>query len=161
MISNKSYGGYHINSADISCNSEANGYRLPTEGEWEYACRAGRTTRFNIGDSVSDLDRAGWYDGNSGSTTHTVGEKEPNAWGLCDMHGNVYEWCWDWYDDDHYGTRPDPDSDPTGASSGLNRVFRGGGFYSSPQYCRSAKRSCFRPGNWYYYVGFRLVRSVN
>ena len=134
-------------------------YHLPTEAEWEYACRAGTTTRFYTGDSDSDLDRAGWYDGNSGLRTHTIGEKEPNAWGLYDMHGNVWVWCWDWYDDDYYRSRPDPDSDPRGASTGSSRVGRGGSWYHIAQHCRSAVRSGYYPGHCYSHGGFRLCRS--
>jgi len=91
------------NHATWKCNNDdpyaAKGYRLPTEAEWEYACRAGTTTRFNTGDSDSDLKRAGWYNRNSNSEIHPVAQKEPNAWGLYDMHGNVYEWCDDMYGD--------------------------------------------------------------
>ena len=158
-ITNMGYAGEHITSADVSCDFEANGYRLPTEAEWEYACRAGTTTRFNTGDSDLDLGRAGWHDDNSGSTTHTVGGKEGNAWGLYDMHGNVIEWCWDWFG--LYGMRPDPDSDPRGASSGSSRVIRSGGWVSLAQNCRSANRFSLAPRSRYQYLGFRIVRSVN
>ena len=160
-ISNVYYDGNHIEDADVTCNFGANGYRLPTEAEWEYACRARTTTRFYTGDSDSDLGRAGWYDGNSGSQKREVAQKDANAWGLYDMHGDVYEWCWDWYSSRHYGTRPDPDSDPTGPSSGSLRVMRGGCWYCYAQYCRSANRGIFRPGDRYDYLGLRLVRSVN
>ncbi|MCD6326385.1 formylglycine-generating enzyme family protein [bacterium] len=153
------YDGNHITSADVSCSFDANGYRLPTEAEWEYACRAGTTTRFNTGDSDSDLGRAGWYDGNSGWTTHTVSEKKRNAWGLYDMHGNVWEWCWDWYSPVYYGTRPDLDSNPMGPVSGSLRVIRGGGWYSDAQNCRSAKRYFDYPRGFYFSIGFRVCRS--
>ncbi|MBN1593657.1 MAG: formylglycine-generating enzyme family protein [Candidatus Coatesbacteria bacterium] len=159
-IANIGYDGDHITWADVKCSFEANGYRLPTEAEWEYACRAGTTTRFYTADSDSDLDRAGWFYGNSGSTTHSVGENEPNAWGLYDMHGNVWEWCWDWYLSGYYGSQPDPDSDPTGPSSGSYRVRRGGCWNFSPRYCRSASRSGDGPYYRGSYGGFRLVRSV-
>ncbi|HUT04536.1 MAG TPA: formylglycine-generating enzyme family protein [bacterium] len=160
-ISNIGYDGDHITSAEVTCNFGANGYRLPTEAEWEYACRAGTTTRFYTGDSDPDLRRAGWYFNNSGQTTHPVGEKERNAWGLYDMHGNVWEWCWDWYSSRYYGTRPDPDSDPTGASSGAVRVLRGGGWYGLTWSCRSAGRDWPEPGYGYYGYGFRVARSSN
>jgi len=160
-MTNLGYSANHITSAQVSCDFNANGYRLPTEAEWEYACRAGTTSQFCTGDSDSDLGRAGWYYGNSGYTTHAVDEKEPNAWGLYDMHGNVWEWCWDWYSSGYYGTRPDPDSDPTGASSGYDRIRRGGCWSSGAGNCRSADRGLNRPYDRYNDVGFRFVRSVN
>jgi len=140
----------------------SNGYRLPTEAEWEYACRAGTTTAYNTGDTISD--NTGRYTTNSGSKTHEVGLKAANAWGLYDMHGNVYEWCWDWYSSSYYSSSPA--SNPVGASSGAYRVERGGGWYSSGRYLRSAYRnyddgpgSRYGSGGLLGGVGFRLVRS--
>ena len=158
-ITDIEWDGNHIEDAYVKCDFDADGYRLPTEAEWEYACRAGTTTRFYTGDSDSDLGRAGWYSGNSSATTHPVGEKEPNAFGLFDMHGNVWEWCWDWYDDDYYGTRPDPDSDPTGPGSGSNRVLRGSSWCNDAGFCRSAARGRISAGSRSYYFGFRVCRS--
>ncbi|MCD6326567.1 formylglycine-generating enzyme family protein [bacterium] len=158
-MTNVGYSGDHITSAEVSCSFDANGYRLPTEAEWEYACRAGTTTRFYTGDSDSDLGRAGWYYGNSGSQKREVGEKERNAWGLYDTHGNVWEWCWDWYSSGYYGTRPDPDSDPTGASSGSGRVMRGGGWRILVLLCRSAYRYWNVPRSRPDSVGLRVARS--
>ncbi|HUT02600.1 MAG TPA: formylglycine-generating enzyme family protein [bacterium] len=157
-ITNTLYSGNHITSADVACNFDANGYRLPTEAEWEYACRAGTTSRFYTGDSESDLDRAGWYDC---SQKHEVAQKQGNGLGLYDTHGNVWEWCWDWYDEGYYGTQPDPDSDPAGPGSGATRVLRGGGWGSSALYCRSACRSWDEPSYLITYYGFRLCRSSN
>jgi formylglycine-generating enzyme required for sulfatase activity len=139
------------NSRTVSLNRSANGYRLPTEAEWEYACRAGTSTPYSSGNSV---DNAGWYSNNSGSTTHAVGGKQSNAWGLYDMHGNVWEWCWDWKGDYPSGAQ----TDPMGVSSGTLRVNRGGGWFSNGQFLRSANRSSFALGTRYYYIGFRLAR---
>ena len=138
-------------------------YRLPTEAEWEYAARAGSKTAFaNGGISElkcgydSNLDAVGWYCGNSNKRTHPVAQKQPNSWGLYDMHGNVYEWCQDWYGE-YY-----PVSsviDPTGPSSASLRVYRGGGWRKNARYCRAASRSRYKPGTRNGSVGFRLVLS--
>ena len=128
-------------------------YRLPTEAEWEYACRAGTTTAYYTGDTETALGEAGWYHGNSGNTSHPVGQKQPNAWGLYDMLGNVFQWCGDWY-----GDYPDSDAtDPTGADSGENRVIRGGSWSDDPATCRCADRSDYSPDRRYYSFGFRVV----
>ena len=124
-------------------------YRLPTEAEWEYACRAGTT-----GDYYGDLDSIGWYSGNSGRTTHPVGQKQANAFGLYDMTGNVFEWC-----EDRYGVySSDSLTDPTGAASGPGRVARGGGWYAPAINLRSAYRSNDSPSNVSWGIGFRVVR---
>ena len=152
----------HIVLANVTCDFDADGYRLPTEAEWEYACRAETTTRFYTGNHDSDLGRVGWFGDNSDNRHHTVGQKTPNAWGLYDMHGNVLEFCWDWYSFDYYRTRPSPDSDPTGPSSGELRVIRGGSWYDNGDYCRSASRWRVNPGlqGSTPFTGFRLVRSA-
>ncbi len=131
-----------------------NGYRLPTEAEWEYACRAGTTMAYNTGDTISD--NTGWYSGNSGGKTHAVGLKPANAWGLYDMHGNVIEWCWDWYGS--YTT--DSQTDPTGAVTDGERVIRGGDNDTFDKYLRSACRGKIPPGfrGRDFLYGFRLVR---
>ncbi|MBP3694252.1 MAG: formylglycine-generating enzyme family protein [Thermoguttaceae bacterium] len=123
---------------------------LPTEAQWEYACRAGTT-----GAHAGDLDAMAWYYGNSGSKTHPVGQKKANEWGLKDMHGNVWEWCSDWYASDYY--TESPTSDPTGPNSGSYRVFRGGGWDGDAGDCRSANRNCVVPGGRGNFLGFRIV----
>ena len=130
-------------------------YRLPTEAEWEYACRSGTTTAYGFGDDASRLGDYGWFDGNSDSKTHPVGEKKPNAWGLYDMHGNVWEWCQDWYGDYPSGSA----TDPTGATSGSFRVGRGGSWNNFARSCRSAYRNRSAPGDRYDGLGFRVLRS--
>lgn len=130
---------------------EGYAYTLPTEAQWEYACRAGTT-----GDYASNLDAMGWYSPYSGGQTHPVGQKQANAWGLHDMHGNVWEWCRDWYADHLSGGSV---TDPIGASSGFIRVERGGGWGGSARNCRSAGRNGWGPGNRVHALGFRLSLS--
>ena len=130
-------------------------YRLPTEAEWEYACRAGTTTKYSFGDDASKLEQYAWYDKNSDRRTHPVGEKKPNAWGLYDMHGNVWEWCQDWDGDYPSGSV----TDPTGAASGSVRVCRGGSWVSFSVNCRSAYRYWYSPDYRDYFLGFRVLRS--
>jgi formylglycine-generating enzyme required for sulfatase activity len=132
------------------------GYRLPTEAQWEYACRAGTITAYNTGDTISD--DTGWYNGNSGGRTHTVGEKRVNAWGLYDMHGNVLEWCWDWYSLNYYSSSPA--QDPTGPDTGGGRVVRGGSYAGSSRNLRSAYRDSVDPSRGSVYYGFRIVRPA-
>jgi len=129
--------------------------RLPAEAEWEYACRAGSRTRFCFGDSDSQLGEYAWYGGNSGRKTHPVGQKRPNPWGLYDMHGNVWEWCLDWYDSDYY--EDSPPADPRGPSDGTSRVLRGGAWGNSPRGCHSAHRFASTPTFTGSYLGFRVV----
>jgi len=133
-------------------------YRLPTEAEWEYACRAGTSTAYSFGDDESQLGKYAWFLGNSGNETHAVGQKLPNAWGLYDMHGNVWEWCQDWYGD--YGNEKVV-TDPTGAASGSSRVLRGGAFDGRPVYVRSADRSADQPDSRAVTYGFRLARTYD
>ena len=128
-------------------------YRLPTEAEWEYACRAGTKTGYTFGDSDSKLGDYAWYGKNSGSKTHAVGGKQPNAWGLYDMHGNVWEWC----RDSHAPYPTGNATDPSGPASGAIRVIRGGGWSVTAEFCRSAYRSMFVPSFRVYYLGgFRV-----
>jgi formylglycine-generating enzyme required for sulfatase activity len=146
---------YTIDGENVTWNSNANGYRLPTEAEWEYACHAGTTTAYNTGAAISD--NTGWYSGNSDSTTHPVGQKPANPWGLYDMHGNVSEWCWDRYGGAYSSNAQ---IDPRGASSGPHRVRRGGGWNQGvAQFLRSAYRNYTTPSYRNNSIGFRLVRN--
>jgi formylglycine-generating enzyme required for sulfatase activity len=138
---------------------EGKTYRLPTEAEWEYACRAGTTTRFHFGDDESQLGEYAWFDGNAyykdEKYAHRVGQKKPNPFGLYDLHGNVYEWCGDWYDSDYYASSPL--RDPRGPNSGSSRVLRGGSWRHEPYYVRCAYRSSGTPDDRNYGPGFRVV----
>ncbi|MGD0089862.1 MAG: SUMF1/EgtB/PvdO family nonheme iron enzyme, partial [Planctomycetota bacterium] len=129
--------------------------RLPTEAEWEYACRAKTTTRFNTGDTDRDFSRAAWFKGNSGGKTHPVGQIAPNAWGLYDMHGNVNQWCKDRWQRDYY--KESPRADPPGPNAGDNHVIRGGCFNDDSKNCRSARRDCKSPLYRGTDIGFRVV----
>ena len=144
-------------------------YRLPTEAEWEYACRAGSKLPFSFEGGAPVLGEYAWFFGNAGNSTHAVGQKKPNAWGLYDMHGNVWEWCGDWYDERHYSTRRsaeganDPAKDAEDPKGPLRnepfRVVRGGSWYDNPDVCRSANR--FKgPSVRFASIGFRVVVEV-
>ena len=153
------YSCTSVTFAGLSCS----GYRYPTESEWEYAARAGTTTAFHNGaitqGNCSRLEpalwAAGWYCGNANSTTHPVGTKQANAFGLYDMHGNVSEWVHDWYA--AYGTTTVVDS--VGAQSGTQRTFRGGSTDSPPHYCRSAVRQRIEPFYRDNNLGLRPART--
>jgi formylglycine-generating enzyme required for sulfatase activity len=133
------------------------GHRLPTEAEWEYACRAGTTTRYSFGDDPAALGDYAWCSGNSANTTHPVRQKHPNPWGLYDMHGNVCEWCRDVWDTNYY--KDSPVEDPLGPSQATNRVIRGGSWYDDPRNLRSASRLWSWPENRYSILGFRVARA--
>lgn len=157
--------GGHITNAIVLWDREAGGYRLPTESEWEYACRAGTTTAFSNGqitaggyDCAVDrvLDLVGWYCSNSSDSTHAVGGKAANAWGLTDMHGNVREWCWD-----RFGNYPTGAVlDPAGPSWGDYRILRGGSYRSIVRNCRSADRAFGGPTDGGAIIGLRVVMAV-
>jgi len=133
-------------------------YRLPSEAEWEYACRAGTSSRFYSGDDDSDLDQVGWHDDNSFGQTHRVGQLKPNSWGLYDMHGNVWEWCSDIWQDNYNGA-PTDGSAWTEDGDSHSRVLRGGSWHSVPDFCRSAYRSRRRVSGRGDSIGFRLAFS--
>jgi formylglycine-generating enzyme required for sulfatase activity len=161
-------------------------YALLTEAQWEYACRAGTTTRWSCGDDEKVLGKHAWYAQNAGDKLHPVGEKQPNPWGLSDMHGNVWEWCTDWYASDYYqqlaagstqsvsrtrrllrrlrqnssGFEQTPSANPSGPESGSLRVFRGGSWLYDADICRSAYRDRREPSGRDYNLGFRLSRTV-
>jgi formylglycine-generating enzyme required for sulfatase activity len=154
---------YTVNGKNATWNRNANGYRLPTEAEWEYACRAGTTTPFSTGSNITS-DQAN-YDGNypyNGNAKRGIYRKEttevssfsPNRLGLYDMHGNVWEWCWDWFGDYSSG----PQTNPVGVVSGVCRVIRGGSWSNYVQHIRSAYRDIDPPSNRSFKLGFRLVR---
>jgi len=148
------------------CNFEADGYRLPTEAEWEYAARAGAETEYFFGDDPAALKQHAWFKENCSRRPRPVGQREPNAWGLYDVYGNVWEWCNDFYQEDYYPESPE--KDPRGPASGENRVVRGGCWNSRPDECRSAYRNYEDPGytdvcfgkDIHGFVGFRCVRRA-
>jgi formylglycine-generating enzyme required for sulfatase activity len=145
---------YRINRPEVAI-VDGTGYRLPTEAEWEYACRAGSAARFPFGDNRAALGEFAWYSANSEGKTQPVGRKRPNAWGLYDMLGNVWEWCQDRSEDDYY--RRSPTNDPPGSPDAPNRVQRGGGWYLPSRYSRPSERASAPPPTLGTGVGFRVV----
>lgn len=148
---------YSQRSGQWRCDWRADGYRLPTEAEWEYACRAGSTTRYSFSDDPADLDGYAWYDGNANGHVQPVATKRANPWGLYDLHGNVWEWCWDCYG----AYSPKPARNPRGPEKTTSggRVLRGGSFFYPPEFLRSADRGGDFPERRVRIGGFRCVRT--
>jgi formylglycine-generating enzyme required for sulfatase activity len=156
---------YNEKTVGWDCDYAANGYRLPTEAEWEYACRAGKDEAYEVG-QADKLRQCAWFAENSDQKTHTVGQKKPNRWGICDLYGNVSEWCEDVYDPIYY--RNSPTNDPHGPANpgkDVRRVIRGGSWKSSASLCRASARqgektgdsdACFSTD----FCGFRCVRRA-
>jgi formylglycine-generating enzyme required for sulfatase activity len=157
---------YNEKTTDWDCDYSANGYRLPTEAEWEYACRAGTEEPYDFG-TADKLRQYGWFGENADQKTHAAGQKKPNRWGLCDLYGNVAEWCEDVYDPNYY--KSSPAEDPTGPPNpgkDVKRVIRGGSWKSSAEQCSVSIRqgektgdadACFSTD----YCGFRCVRRAS
>ncbi|GHV73968.1 hypothetical protein AGMMS49940_12700 [Spirochaetia bacterium] len=158
---------YHGTGAGIICDFNANGYRLPTEAEWEYAAKGGVGAEefpFEYAGG-NDVDEVGWYEDNSGGTPQAVGTKAPNGLGLYDMSGNVWEWCWDRYERYPAGDQTDPrgpagPASPQGRRTEALRTDRGGSWNHGAQFLRSANRDAYIPSYRYWLLGFRLCRSV-
>ncbi len=149
-----------------ACDFGADGYRLPTEAEWEHAARAGTATRYYFGNAPTRLEQHAWCKDNATRGPQPVGHRLPNPWRLHDVYGNVWEWCHDLYGEDYY--RSSPEKDPAGPRAGQTRVLRGGSWNSRPSHCRSAYRFHENPGyadvcfgrDTHGFVGFRCVRRA-
>ena len=147
---------YRMMKGTAICDFTKNGWRLPTEAEWEYAAMGGAKSTGYIYAGSNSADPVAWYKPNSKNSTHPVGTKAGNELGIYDMSGNVWEWCWDWYEEGYYAKSPS--ADPRGPSSGTYRVIRGGSWFSLAALARVSFRNFFDPADRIYYLGFRLVR---
>ena len=142
---------YTINGEEVECNFDSEGYRLPTDWEWWFAAKANQDFEYSGSDNI---DVVGWTEENSNDETHGVGQKKPNGFGLYDMSGNVWEWCWDWYEEG------DPTEDSTGPSTGSFRVFRGGSWIYVASYARVSFRNWSIPSYRGSDLGFRFTRTI-
>jgi formylglycine-generating enzyme len=145
------------NSTTVTCDWNANGYRLPTEAEWEYAAKGGNQSKGYAFSGSNNPEEVAWYFANSGGRPQPVGLKKPNELGIFDMTGNVREWCWDIYDKDYY--KKSPENNPTGPTTGLRRVYRGGAWNFKIDFLRITSREFMGPSKNYGNVGFRVVRK--
>ena len=151
-VDNVSWDDIQVFLKRLNARDSKHTYRLPSEAEWEYACKAGKT-----GEDPKHLSAIAWYKENSEERTQPVGQKEANAWGLFDMYGNVAEWVQDWYAPDFYAGSPA--SNPSGPEAGEYRVYRGGCWFDADKYCRATVRRFDFPVSRFYNVGFRVVRT--
>jgi sulfatase modifying factor 1 len=149
---------YQGSADDITCNFDADGYRLPTEAEWEYACRGGSKSQNYTFSGSNNPDEVAWHEKNS-MEPHAVGQKKPNEIGLYDMSGNIWEWCWDWYDKDYY--KNSPSTNPRGPAAGKNRSYRSGGCGGQIEWLRCTGRYNIPPSYKRYNMGFRVVKNAS
>jgi formylglycine-generating enzyme required for sulfatase activity len=149
---------YTLNGPNTICNFKANGYRLPTEAEWEYAAKGGKLSKGTKYSGSDNANQIAWHKANSNKTPHTIGTKSPNELGIYDMSGNVWEWCWDWYNEDYYKTAVK--NNPTGPEMGEKRTVKGGSWDSKTDYLRPANRVSTYPDKTHPFYGFRIAKSI-
>ncbi|SHI64567.1 formylglycine-generating enzyme family protein [Flavobacterium terrae] len=150
---------YTFAGPNVKCDFTANGYRLPTEAEWEFAAKGGKKSKGNIFAGSNNSNDIAWWIKNSERKPHAVGTKLPNELGIYDMSGNVWEWCWDWYNKDYYKT--EDSNNPCGPIRGEKKSVRGGSWDSQENYLRTANRISTDPSKTNEFYGFRLARTIN
>ena len=156
--SQKLQPAYSKNGPNYVCDFKANGYRLPTEAEWEYAAKGGSLSKGTKYSGSDDADKIAWHKANSNKTPHIIGTKAPNELGIYDMCGNVWEWCWDWYNSEYY--KREGSNNPVGPEMGEKRTVRGGSWDSNLSYLRPANRISTYPSKTHEFYGFRIARSI-